>query len=133
MKFKLWLLENAAAPQELPNEIQEFIYNLAPYGHAVQMSFPAAAKRAPGEFIMSGQQFLQLLQQFFNRASQALRNPASPVEYRKQLGEYLQKNQQILNHYFTDPEFANQTYVIHTNRPGQRYAENKLNTVFPVL
>lgn len=133
MNFKLWFLENAGSPQELPSEIQEFIYNLAPYGHVVQMSFPAASKRAPGEFIMSGQQFAQLLQTFFNRASQALRNPSTSVEYRKQLGDYLKNNQQILNKFFTDADSANQTYVIHTSRPGQRYGESKLNFVVPVL
>jgi hypothetical protein len=131
MEFLQWFFENDEMPVDLPAELQEFVYEMAPYGHAIRFSFPANKKRAPGQFVMTGKDIVQLLQKFYNDAKAVLRNPRLDVQYREQLYDYIKHYQEMFNDFFSDRLNLEKSFVVHTSPPGSRFAEqsNKMSPI----
>jgi hypothetical protein len=127
MKFLKWFFESESSPEELPKDIQEFVYNMAPYNYAVRFVFPTAAKRSPGEFVLTGSELQKIFQDFYSKAAQVLRDSRLERDYRKQLYDYIKYNLDLINDFLMVPENLDRQYVVYTNRPGQRFGESKLN------
>jgi len=131
MEFFREFFESAEIPVDLPSELQEFIYEMAPYGHSIKFSFPSSKKRAPGQFVMTGGEIRGLLQKFYNDAGYVLRDAKLDAEYRRQLYDYIKYYQELFNEFLSDASNLNKSFVIHTSPSGMRYTEMS-NKQFPI-